>query len=317
MPLVTRRLGRRDRPAGQLRHRAVAARGGAAGGERLARHRLGQLLDRDQRGRWRTSSRGAAGTARVDPLAARRRGERRRRRDALAGPSAMAARERPVLVYSTAEPAAVKAVQGAARRRARRRAGRARARRDRARPGRARRAPARRRGRRDLGRLRAGARRRAAAHRPADRSRRAVVPCAARGARRRRAAPRAEVGQLRRRRFLHQGLRGACDDRSPRSATRSAASAASLFERGYVHAHRRQHQRAPATTASSSRRPTPASASSIRRGWRGSTPPACGSRRRPRRARRSRCTARIYARGRASMPARAASSTPTARTASR
>ena len=69
----------------------------------------------------------------------------------------------PVLVYATAEPDAVKAVQARARRGARRRAGRAALARDRRRAGRARRAPARRGRRRNLGRGGAGAGRAAAA----------------------------------------------------------------------------------------------------------------------------------------------------------
>ena len=66
-------------------------------------------------------------------------------------------------------------------------------------------APARRRRRRDLGRGRAGARRHRAAHRPADRPRRAVV----RGgpARRGHAPHHAQVGQLRRPRLLHLRVR--------------------------------------------------------------------------------------------------------------
>src|SRR5204862_53649 len=66
-------------------------------------------------------------------------------------------------------------------------------------------APRRRRGR-DVGRVRAGARRRALAHRRADRSRRAVVPRCP-GRRARRPAAGAQVGQLRRRRFLRARVR--------------------------------------------------------------------------------------------------------------
>ena len=91
------------------------------------------------------------------------------------GPRRCSARG-PVLVYSTADAAAVKAVQEQLGVERSRRDGRARARRHRARAGRARRAPAGGGRRRDLGRLRAGAGHHAAADRPADRPRRAVVP---------------------------------------------------------------------------------------------------------------------------------------------
>ena len=116
-------------------------------------------------------------------------------------------------------------------------------RRDRARPGRARRAATGGGRRRNLGRLRAGAGRRADADRPADRPGRAVVLCAATGARRG-PAPRAEVRQLRRRRFLRQGL---CDARNERHATGPRGDLPHRQEpvRARLRArHGRQHQRA-------------------------------------------------------------------------
>ena len=70
---------------------------------------------------------------------------------------------------------------------------------------------------------------------------------------RRRAAPGAEVGQLRRRDFFSQGLRGAAHDGDTSAAGRARRSAA--LGRTPVRArlrarHGRQHQRAAATTAS-------------------------------------------------------------------
>ena len=234
-----RRLGPGDRPAAQLRHRRLGRGGVAARGEGLRRDRLGQLLAGDQRAGRRLPAqrrRGAPRSIRSSSATTTRRGSRRHR--GLGRARVVGGAERPVLVYSTAPPQAVAAAQarsgahdvGARLERA--------ARRHRQGARRARRAPPRRRRRRDLGRVRAGARRRAAAHRPPDRSRRAVVPRRA-GLGARRAAARAEVGQLRRRRFL-RAARSRCAERmstmsEAASATSSAASAARSIARGYVH----------------------------------------------------------------------------------
>ena len=121
---------------------------------------------------------------------------------------------------------------GAARRRTRRRAGRGHAGAHRRGPGAARRRPAARRRRRDLGRLRAGAGHPAAAHRAADRPRRAVVPCRS-GAR---AAPGAEVRQLRRHRLLQPRLRRCCERRRAALRDEICRVGRSLYDRGYVHA---------------------------------------------------------------------------------
>ena len=110
---------------------------------------------------------------------------------------------------------------------------------------------------------------RGAAHRPADRSRRAVD----RG-RRRRAAhrARAQVGQLRRastsspRRWRDAGMSES--EAARRDLPRSARS---IYERGLTHGSDRQHQRAAATTAGCSRPPARTSAGSTRRACPSST----------------------------------------------
>src|SRR5262249_54178735 len=80
----------------------------------------------------------------------------------------------------------------------------------------------------------AGARRRADAHRPPDRSRRALVPRG--GARlRRAAAPGAQVRQLRQPRFLPQVVRPSLMTES-QLRDEMCRVGRSLFERGYVHA---------------------------------------------------------------------------------
>src|SRR5690349_1878856 len=126
------------------------------------------------------------------------------------------------------------------RRRAGRRTGRTHAGCDRARAARSRRAQVRRRGWRDIGRRGAGARRRNAAHRQADRSRRAGDRdhrCAT-------ARARAQVGQLRRRRFLREGAASTRRRRAMTLAIHANSEAkvreeicvtgASLYERGYT-----------------------------------------------------------------------------------
>ena len=130
----------------------------------------------------------------------------------------------PVLIYATATPEEVKAVQRETRRRARRRAGRAGAGRDRQGPRRARAcaswsSPAARPPAPWCGAL--GVTR--PAHRPADRPRRAVD----REPRRPADRAGAQVGQFRQRRFLLQGAgaAGVTPCRRPRCASRSASSA--------------------------------------------------------------------------------------------
>jgi uncharacterized protein YgbK (DUF1537 family) len=178
MPLVTGRLGRGDRPAGELRAGAFPAGQRPAAGHRAAGRGVGQLLAGDQ------PAGGALHRPAARPSRSTRcgwRGQRRRRPRRWPGPRRLLAGG-PVLVYSTAEPAAVKAVQAqlgveaAGAMVERTLAEIARGLVD------AWRAPAGRGRRRNLGRLRAGAGHHADADRPADRPRRAVVPCASRAA---------------------------------------------------------------------------------------------------------------------------------------
>ena len=98
MPLVTRRLRRGDRPAGELRHRAVGARPSALPpADGLARGRLGQLLGGDQRA-GRALHRGGRPALR-DRSAALAAGDDVRGRGAGLGRSRCSATG-PVLVYS-------------------------------------------------------------------------------------------------------------------------------------------------------------------------------------------------------------------------
>ncbi len=140
----------------------------------------------------------------------------------------------PVLVYATAEPAAVRAVQQQLGARSRRRAGGAGVVAHCRRPGARGGGPIDRGRRRDLGRLRAGPEHHAAAHRAADRPGRALVPCSHAGAAQR-AAPGAEVRQLRRQRLLQPRLRTAVSDEA-RLREEICRVGLSLYERGYVHA---------------------------------------------------------------------------------
>ena len=192
----------------------------------------------------------AGGSAALPDRSARARGEDEMVRQGAAPGLRARLRRRPCWSTPPPRPQAVQGGAGATRRRARRRAGRASARRASRGAGRARRAPARRRGRRDLGRR--ACRRsacRAAAHRRADRSRRAVAatqsPAARRGA-----APGAEVGQLRQHRFLHQGVRALAMSDEHALARRDLPCRRSRCSSAATCTPRRQHQRAPATTAS-------------------------------------------------------------------
>jgi hypothetical protein len=203
MPLVTAGLGRGHRIARQLRALAFFAGQRVAGSERAARRGVGQLFARHQPAGARLHPARRCGAG--DRSAAHRGGRRCRGRGAGMGRTAGRQATGAGLFHRRGRRREVGA--GQARRGGSRRDGRAHHRRHRTRPGRQGRAPTGRRGRRNLGRLRAGTGHRADADRPADRPRRAVVPCARRGCRGRGRAHRAQVRQLRRRRFLHQGLR--------------------------------------------------------------------------------------------------------------
>ena len=172
-----RRLGPGDRPAAQLRHRRLGRGGVAAGGEGIQRDRLGQLLAGDQRAGRRVPARRRRGAPDRSARARRRRRDAAQRRHRGLG-RARVVRGAGATGARLQHGAAASGRRGAGPlgRPRRRRAPRALARRHRQGARRARRAPPRRRRRRDLGRVRAGARRRATAHRPPDRSRRALVP---------------------------------------------------------------------------------------------------------------------------------------------
>ena len=242
LPLVVGRLGPGDRHA--RRCTACAGRRRAAQlppARRRARRGLGQLLGGHQRAGGGLHARPAARRFARRPAAAGRRratssaealawaeprlghgagaGLRHRRAGGGAGGAAATRRRRRPARWSKQALAA-----------------------HRARPGRARRRPARRGRRRDLGRLRAGAGR----ARSCASARRSTPACP--GAMRptpaaRPAAPGAEVRQLRQRRLLHQGLRAARMNEA-QARDEICRVGRSLFERGYVHATRRQHQRA-------------------------------------------------------------------------
>ena len=165
--------------------------------------------------------------------------------------------ERPALVYSSADPAEVRAAQGKLGAERAGRAGRRPARRRRRDAARRRLHPLPGRGRRDLGRGGRRARRHGARDRAGDRSRRAL------DAQPRRAGRRAgvEVGQLRRAGFLPEGVdaaeveRAVALDRDAHHERRSQIPRGNLRRRALDLPARpdlrldRQHQRAAAATA--------------------------------------------------------------------